>query len=118
MISPASLKRCNACGRLQPLGDFYVSRTGRSKDGRQAECKECTRVRLATYRAENLEAVRARERERAAARRAARTPEEQDAARAAARQRIAEESVEQREHRLAYFREYRRRQKALRAATT
>lgn len=39
MNESASTKRCNRCGRMLPLDQFYKRTL--SKDGRQAHCKEC-----------------------------------------------------------------------------
>ena len=108
-MNGADLKWCKGCGRLLTRGKF--SKRKASADGLQHACRECQSAYRRRRRAENIEEERARDRERVAAKRAAMTPEERDAMRAAARRRIGEELVEQRERRLAYFREYRRRQK-------
>jgi hypothetical protein len=110
-VNAAALKRCYVCGRLQPLGDFY--KRSASRDGRQAMCKDCDRARQSgpyLVRRRELDALRKRQE------RETETPEDRSARLAARRESMESESVEQRERRLAYFREYRRRKKAMRSA--
>lgn len=49
------MKTCKDCGNQKPKTDFY---------GVQNECKECTKARVRKYRADNMESVRAYDRQR------------------------------------------------------
>lgn len=46
-------KKCTKCGEVKPLDLFYADK--RNKDGKQSECKECTRERGRKWRLENPE---------------------------------------------------------------
>jgi len=41
--TPPGFKRCARCDEVKPLGSFFKYR--RSRDGYQAACKDCERVR-------------------------------------------------------------------------
>lgn len=58
-----SSKKCFKCGVEKPVDDFYTH--PRMKDGRLGKCKECTKSDVAAHRLENIERVRAYDRERA-----------------------------------------------------
>lgn len=44
------IKKCNKCGEVKSLEDYYKART---KDGRSGICKECIKKKSAEYRAKN-----------------------------------------------------------------
>jgi hypothetical protein len=56
------MKTCKQCGETKPLDDFY--RKGRHTRGHMSRCKECVKANANSYRAANLERVRAYDRER------------------------------------------------------
>lgn len=45
-------KRCNKCGSMKRLSEFY--RHAKTKDGRTAECTQCTRARAAIGNAKRV----------------------------------------------------------------
>lgn len=55
-------KRCKECDELLPLSGFY--RHSKMADGHLNFCKTCVKARVAKHRNENLEAVRAYDRQR------------------------------------------------------
>lgn len=55
------MKSCNKCGALKALSEFPKNKN--YADGHRNDCRECYRAYNQTYRAENLEAARARARE-------------------------------------------------------
>lgn len=55
-------KTCFKCHELKPLSNFYAH--PKSKDGHLNKCKECTKLDVLTYRANNLEKVRAYDKQR------------------------------------------------------
>lgn len=55
-------KTCNKCNKRKDAADFYPAKT--TRDGLLGECKECTRARVTKRRNENIEAVRAYDKER------------------------------------------------------
>lgn len=60
-LSEAS-KNCTKCGESKPLSEFY--RTSKGKLGHTAACKVCTITAAENYRKDNLEKIRARDRDR------------------------------------------------------
>lgn len=56
------MKICTKCNELKPLEDYYA--TSSKKDGHFNECKECTKARVSRHRLENIERIRAYDRER------------------------------------------------------
>jgi len=57
-------KSCNKCGLVKPLDQFSKSSSG--KFGRKSRCKSCISEDKRAYRAANLDACRAKDRERRA----------------------------------------------------
>lgn len=55
-------KRCFKCGVLKPLTEFYKHR--KMLDGHLNKCKGCTKSDASQYRAANIEAARAYDRNR------------------------------------------------------
>ena len=51
-------KTCKTCTETKPVDDFYVNR--KAKDGRQSQCRPCTKAYGAKWRAENPEVDRAK----------------------------------------------------------
>ena len=51
------MKKCSKCGVEKPLDVFH--RDSRRSDGRHRHCKECVLVRVAKYRADNPDKVKA-----------------------------------------------------------
>lgn len=51
------------CGQAKPLADYYKHKS--MADGHLNKCKECTKRDVLKYRAENIEACRAYDRDRA-----------------------------------------------------
>lgn len=58
-------KRCSKCGEVKVLDEF--GKRAKSKDGRDTRCKQCNRDAADAYRRANLDAVREKDRIRAAA---------------------------------------------------
>jgi len=58
-----SSKKCFKCGSVKPLSDFYKHE--KMADGHLNKCKGCTKNDANKHRSENLEKVRAYDRERA-----------------------------------------------------
>ncbi|RPI52563.1 MAG: hypothetical protein EHM49_00460 [Deltaproteobacteria bacterium] len=56
-------KKCFKCGEVKPISEFYVHK--QMKDGHLGKCKECTKKYVHDYREQNLDKVRAYDRERA-----------------------------------------------------
>lgn len=56
------MKTCFKCGEVKPLADFYKHKA--MADGHLNKCKDCTKADALQHRADNLEAVRAYDRER------------------------------------------------------
>lgn len=56
-MTTATMKRCSKCGETKPLSEFHQRK--KSKDGRQAVCKVCTRVYDVEHRKANYESCRA-----------------------------------------------------------
>lgn len=50
-----AMKRCRECSEIKPLDDFYRRDGGR--DGRRAECRDCTRSRTRSYHVTHRKAV-------------------------------------------------------------
>ena len=46
-------KTCKTCAETKPVDDFYVNR--KAKDGRQSQCRPCTKAYDAKWRTENRE---------------------------------------------------------------
>lgn len=57
-----SSKTCFKCGEIKPLDEFY--KHPQMADGYLNKCKTCSRIDASTYRAANLEEVRAYDRAR------------------------------------------------------
>lgn len=56
------MKTCRDCEQEKPLEEFYKNKNYR-KDGRDISCKVCRRQQAREYRDNNLEVVKARNRE-------------------------------------------------------
>lgn len=56
------MKTCNKCGIEKPINDFYKCKS--MKDGHLNKCKECTKKDVHSYRKNNIEKIRAYDRER------------------------------------------------------
>lgn len=54
------VKDCRACGQTNPISEFY-----KLKVGHMAKCKECWKAEVQARRVDNIDAVRAYDRERA-----------------------------------------------------
>jgi hypothetical protein len=54
------MKKCSKCGVEKSLDGFH--RDSRRSDGRHKHCKECVLTRVAKYRADNIDKVRAAQR--------------------------------------------------------
>lgn len=61
--SAAPLKTCTKCRRQLPLDHFQCD-TRIKRDGRRSICRECKNAALADFRADNVEHVRAQDRQR------------------------------------------------------
>lgn len=57
-----AIKTCTRCATVKPLTDFY--RHAAMSDGHLSACKDCTKARVRRHRSENIERVRAYDRER------------------------------------------------------
>lgn len=57
-------KRCFKCLVVKPLSEFYRHRL--MADGHLSKCRDCARTDVAAHRANNVEKIRAYDRERAA----------------------------------------------------
>jgi hypothetical protein len=55
-------KECKKCNRILPLEEFYKHRY--TKDGYLNFCKECVKARISKHREQNIERIRAYDRER------------------------------------------------------
>lgn len=58
----ATLKTCFKCGKEKPIEEFY--RHSAMSDGRLGKCIECTKIDVGNHRKNNLEKIRAYDRER------------------------------------------------------
>lgn len=58
-----SSKTCVDCGIEQPLAEFYAHKA--MADGHLNKCKTCVKSRVGKHRAENIDRIRAYDRERA-----------------------------------------------------
>ena len=56
------MKTCNKCDTEKPISEFYKCRG--MKDGHLNKCKECTKKDVHKHRAQNIDAIRAYDRER------------------------------------------------------
>lgn len=56
------MKTCNTCGKTKPFSEFY--KHAKMAGGYLSQCKECKRAYQRKYRLNNLEKVRAKDRER------------------------------------------------------
>ena len=56
------MKQCKYCGECKPLSEYHKNKL--SKDGHKSHCKECNRAYSLKWRSENLERIRAYDRER------------------------------------------------------
>jgi len=56
------IKICRDCGRELPLGEFYKHKE--MLDGHLNKCKQCVKTRVTRHRIENLDQIRAYDRER------------------------------------------------------
>lgn len=54
------MKKCSKCETVKPLDGFH--RDSRKKDGRHGHCKTCVLDRVAKYRADNIDKVKAAQR--------------------------------------------------------
>ena len=87
-------KECFKCKTVKPLEEFY--KHSRMSDGNLNKCKECTKNDASKHRTENLEKIRAYDRERA------KEPERIKAATAITKAWRAEDSRRQSAHRLVF----------------
>lgn len=55
-------KKCTKCEKEKPLADFYQHKG--MKDGHLSVCKGCTKARVHTHRAMNIERIREYDRQR------------------------------------------------------
>ena len=53
-------RKCNKCGEVKPLTDFYKTgrKTDKNKDNRHYTCKECTKARVKAAHAANPDKAR------------------------------------------------------------
>ncbi len=56
-------KRCQECGRLKPITEFYPDQ--RMRDGRLNKCMDCVRERVRAHREKNVDSIRQYDRDRA-----------------------------------------------------
>lgn len=54
------MKKCNKCGEIKELDDFYKRKKG--KDGFLSQCRECVKEKVNKYRIANLDKIKDRKR--------------------------------------------------------